>query len=131
MSIVFFCLYTIMSTRVRRCRNPGANASTARKRGDGAEASAQRGEEIIAEQIFEQLNERAASKQQAWPLFFVPGAGMQSGGFRALAALLPLPVYGASWPRGLRPRAEWPATLGESRGAQLGHTFEHGNAGRG
>lgn len=58
--------------------------------------------------IFERLNERATGPQ---PLFLVPGAGMQSGGFRALAALLPLPVYGASWPRGLRQRADWPETL--------------------
>jgi thioesterase domain-containing protein/acyl carrier protein len=79
----------------------------------GDAASAVPDEERRAEQIFEQLNDRAASNQQSWPLFLVPGAGMQSGGFRALASLLPLPVYGASWPRGLRPRAEWPATLGE------------------
>jgi len=38
---------------------------------------------------------------------------MQAGGFRALASLLPVPAFGLSWPKGARPRAEWPATLTE------------------
>jgi len=38
---------------------------------------------------------------------------MQSGGFRGLASLLPVPAYGLSWPKGARARSEWPATLDE------------------
>ena len=34
---------------------------------------------------------------------------MQAGGFRPLANMLPVPVYGISWPK--FPREEWPSTL--------------------
>jgi thioesterase domain-containing protein len=62
---------------------------------------------VIPVQILEQLNDRSSGS----PLFLVPGAGMQAGGFRSLASLLPVPVHGFSWPKGIRPRAEWPSTL--------------------
>eukprot|EP00927_Polykrikos_kofoidii_P027406 TRINITY_DN24121_c0_g1_i1.p1 TRINITY_DN24121_c0_g1~~TRINITY_DN24121_c0_g1_i1.p1 ORF type:complete len:1726 (+),score=253.18 TRINITY_DN24121_c0_g1_i1:168-5180(+) len=62
-----------------------------------------------ASQIFERLNDRAVGQA----LFLVPGAGMQSASFRALAAMLPLPVYGASWPKGAMPQNEWPTTVTE------------------
>lgn len=57
--------------------------------------------------LLEHLNDRTVGR----PLFLVPGAGMQAGGFRSLAALLPVPVYGFSWPKDIRPRSEWPSTL--------------------
>lgn len=38
---------------------------------------------------------------------------MQATSFRALAQLMPIPVYGLSWPKGYAPRAEWPSTLAE------------------
>lgn len=53
--------------------------------------------------ILERLNDRSIGA----PLFLVPGAGMQSAGFRTLAALLPVPAYGVSWPKG----EQRPATL--------------------
>lgn len=59
------------------------------------------------DQFLELLNERTAGT----PLFLVPGAGMQSGSFRALASVLPVPTYGFSWPRGALPRESWPETL--------------------
>jgi len=62
-----------------------------------------------AAQIVEKLNERS----YGLPVFLIPGAGLQSGAFRSLAALLPVPAYGISWPRGFRGRTEWPATLRE------------------
>jgi len=36
---------------------------------------------------------------------------MQAGGFRTLAALLPVPAYGFSWSKGAFPRDQWPTTL--------------------
>jgi len=62
--------------------------------------------------LLEALNTRAAGV----PIFLVPGAGMQASGFRALASLLPVPAYGLSWPKGICPRIEWPATLKELAG---------------
>lgn len=59
--------------------------------------------------LLESLNQRTSGT----PLFLVPGAGMQVGGFRSLATLLPVPAYGLSWPKGTKPRAEWPETLQE------------------
>jgi len=59
--------------------------------------------------MIEALNQRTVGA----PIFLVPGAGMQAGGFRALASLLPVPAFGLSWPKGTRPRAEWPTTLTE------------------
>jgi len=59
--------------------------------------------------LLERLNDRTVGT----PLFIIPGAGMQSGSFRTLAALLPVPVYGLSWPKGLLPREQWPSTLSE------------------
>lgn len=56
-------------------------------------------------EILELLNGRSGRT----PLFLVPGAGMQAGGFRPLANMLPVPVYGISWPK--FPREEWPSTL--------------------
>jgi thioesterase domain-containing protein/acyl carrier protein len=58
-------------------------------------------------QLVERLNDRSIGS----PVFLVPGAGLQSGPFRSLASLLPVPVYAVSWPRGFRERANWPATL--------------------
>jgi len=57
--------------------------------------------------MLEQLNDRSLGPK----VFLVPGAGMQAGGFRAFANLLPVPAYGLSWPRGISPREEWPSTL--------------------
>jgi thioesterase domain-containing protein len=57
----------------------------------------------------EHINERSVGV----PLFLVPGAGLQSGSFRSLAALLPVPTYAVTWPRGVRERAEWPTSLQE------------------
>jgi len=57
----------------------------------------------------EKLNERTTGQ----PLFLVPGAGLQAGGFQALAALLPVPAYGISWPKGGLPRERWPSSLEE------------------
>jgi thioesterase domain-containing protein len=57
----------------------------------------------------EQLNERNTGTA----IFFVPGAGLQAGSFRALAAMLPVPAYGFSWNKGARTRSEWPASLTE------------------
>jgi len=59
------------------------------------------------EQLLERLNDHTAGT----PLFLIPGAGMQSGGFRSLAALLPVPVFGLSWPKGMLARNKWPSTL--------------------
>lgn len=47
------------------------------------------------------------------PVFLFPGAGLQAGGFRALATLLPMPAYGITWPKGYMPREQWPSTLEE------------------
>eukprot|EP00933_Yihiella_yeosuensis_P033453 TRINITY_DN27154_c0_g1_i1.p1 TRINITY_DN27154_c0_g1~~TRINITY_DN27154_c0_g1_i1.p1 ORF type:complete len:1548 (+),score=394.66 TRINITY_DN27154_c0_g1_i1:542-4645(+) len=57
--------------------------------------------------LLERLNERTTGR----PLFLVPGAGLQAGGFSALAALLPVPVYGISWPKDALPRERWPSSL--------------------
>jgi len=67
------------------------------------------------ERFIEQLNDRCSSAALAAqkPLFLVPGAGMQAGGFRALAALLPVPAYGLTWPKGALSRAAWPSNLKE------------------
>jgi len=65
-----------------------------------------------ATSVFERLNDRSIGGGQR-PLFLVPGAGMQSAGFRALASMLPVPVYGANWPRGIRPREDWPDSLSD------------------
>jgi len=51
-------------------------------------------------------SETPASK----PVFLIPGAGMQAGSFRALAARLALASYGLSWPKNI-PREEWPSSL--------------------
>jgi len=59
--------------------------------------------------LLEALNERTVGA----PLFLVPGAGMQAGSFRALATMMPIPVYGISWPKGFLPREKWPARLGD------------------
>jgi len=59
--------------------------------------------------MLEHLNDRTVGT----PVFFVPGAGMQAGGFRALASLLPVPVYGFSWPKDIRAREDWPPTLSD------------------
>ncbi|CAE8615450.1 unnamed protein product [Polarella glacialis] len=59
--------------------------------------------------FLEKLNDRSVGR----PLFLVPGAGMQAGGFRALAALLPIPSYGLTWPAGGMARSEWPSSLRE------------------
>ncbi|CAE8623413.1 unnamed protein product [Polarella glacialis] len=45
--------------------------------------------------LLERLNERTTGS----PVFLVPGAGLQAAGFQALAALLPVPAYGISWPK--------------------------------
>jgi len=66
---------------------------------------------VVSEQVEERLVEKLNERESGQPLFLVPGAGMQAGGFRALAALLPVPTYGLTWPRGARPRGEWPKTL--------------------
>eukprot|EP00931_Biecheleriopsis_adriatica_P047752 TRINITY_DN27548_c0_g2_i1.p1 TRINITY_DN27548_c0_g2~~TRINITY_DN27548_c0_g2_i1.p1 ORF type:complete len:4734 (-),score=1179.49 TRINITY_DN27548_c0_g2_i1:215-14152(-) len=72
---------------------------------------------VTPERFVEQLNDRCAQGQveqaSSKPLFLVPGAGMQAGGFRGLAALLPLPTYGLTWPKGALPRSEWPSSLKE------------------
>jgi len=60
-------------------------------------------------QLLEPLNDRSSGV----PIFLVPGAGMQAGGFRALGSLLPVPAYGVSWPKDAWPRERWPATLTE------------------
>eukprot|EP00928_Gymnodinium_smaydae_P004000 TRINITY_DN11406_c0_g2_i2.p1 TRINITY_DN11406_c0_g2~~TRINITY_DN11406_c0_g2_i2.p1 ORF type:complete len:2568 (+),score=644.11 TRINITY_DN11406_c0_g2_i2:184-7887(+) len=86
-----------------------ADGAAAAPAGAGAPAEASAPAVADGLKIFERLNDRDTGA----PLFLVPGAGMQAGGFRALAALLPVPVYGASWPRGLRPREEWPESLEE------------------
>jgi len=59
--------------------------------------------------LVEKLNDRSSGS----PIFLVPGAGMQAGGFRALAAMLPIPAYGLSWPKGVRAREHWPSSLKE------------------
>jgi thioesterase domain-containing protein len=59
--------------------------------------------------LLERLNDREAGAI----LFLVPGAGMQSSGFRTLASLLPVPAFGLSWPKGYRQRSDWPKTLTE------------------
>jgi len=66
-------------------------------------------EEVGAVHIIEKLNERKVGS----PVFLVPGAGLQSGAFRSLASLIPVPAYAVSWPRGFLTRDEWPATLKE------------------
>jgi len=83
----------------------GGTAATpsSEPRGTGAGA----GEEAPAPRLLVQLGERAGGA----PLFFVPGAGMQAGGFQALAALLPVPSYSVSWPKDAMSRSSWPATL--------------------
>jgi len=60
---------------------------------------------------FPDLLEALNSRTVGTPVFLIPGAGMQASGFRALASLLPVPAYGASWPRGARPREDWPSSL--------------------
>lgn len=62
-----------------------------------------------AQQMLEQLNDRDAGI----PLFLVPGAGLQAGGFQALAQLLPVPTYSVSWPKGTLQRSSWPTTVPE------------------
>jgi len=72
---------------------------------------------MVADRFVEPLNVHCAQSLEepasSKPLFLVPGAGMQAGGFRALAALLPLPAYGLTWPKGALPRSEWPSSLRE------------------
>jgi len=79
----------------------------------GAEVGSSAAEAVAAPaapaQMLEQLNARATGT----PLFLVPGAGLQAGGFQSLAALLPVPAYGVSWPKGALERAAWPASLEE------------------
>jgi thioesterase domain-containing protein len=38
---------------------------------------------------------------------------MAAEGFRELAGMLPVPVYGLGWPKGAKPREEWPEKLDE------------------
>eukprot|EP00931_Biecheleriopsis_adriatica_P048348 TRINITY_DN27935_c0_g1_i1.p1 TRINITY_DN27935_c0_g1~~TRINITY_DN27935_c0_g1_i1.p1 ORF type:complete len:5156 (-),score=1260.04 TRINITY_DN27935_c0_g1_i1:82-15549(-) len=59
--------------------------------------------------LLERLNERTAGQ----PLFLIPGAGLQAGGFQALAELLPVPAYGISWPKESLPRERWPSSLSD------------------
>jgi len=74
---------------------------------DSAGAAAAPASTDATAELLERLNERAVGA----PIFLVPGAGFQAGGFRSLASLLPVPAYGLSWPKGARPRTEWPASL--------------------
>ncbi|CAK9102638.1 unnamed protein product [Durusdinium trenchii] len=55
--------------------------------------------------ILERLNDRTTGQ----PIFLVPGAALQAAGFQNLAALLPMPAFGVSWPSS--PRERWPSTL--------------------
>jgi thioesterase domain-containing protein/aryl carrier-like protein len=79
---------------------PAAQASS-------ASAPAVQAPAAEAARLIEPLNDRTSGA----PLFLVPGAGMQAGGFRTLAGLLPVPAYGFSWPKGAFPREQWPTTL--------------------
>jgi len=45
------------------------------------------------------------------PIFFVPGAWLEAVSMQYVAAQVPVPVYGFSWPAAALPRSEWPATL--------------------
>jgi len=57
--------------------------------------------------FIEKVNDRKSGTK----LFVVPGAGLQAGGFRAMASLMPIEVHSLTWPKGKKPRAAWPATL--------------------
>jgi len=59
--------------------------------------------------LMEKLNDRTVGP----PFFLVPGAGLQADGFRLLASMMPVPVYGTSWPKDYKPREQWPKKLGE------------------
>jgi len=72
-----------------------------------ASAPAKQTSAAEAARLIEPLNDRTSGA----PLFLVPGAGMQAGGFRTLAGLLPVPAYGFSWPKGAFAREQWPTTM--------------------
>lgn len=84
-------------------RQLGAAADKAIKPIEATPSSSSSGPRLL-----EGLNERRSGR----PLFLVPGAGMQAGGFMALAAILPVPCFGVSWPR-TTPRSQWPSSLQE------------------
>eukprot|EP00746_Dinoflagellata_sp_MGD_P146315 gnl/MRDRNA2_/MRDRNA2_78811_c0_seq1.p1 gnl/MRDRNA2_/MRDRNA2_78811_c0~~gnl/MRDRNA2_/MRDRNA2_78811_c0_seq1.p1 ORF type:complete len:1358 (+),score=334.40 gnl/MRDRNA2_/MRDRNA2_78811_c0_seq1:121-4074(+) len=57
------------------------------------------------------LIDKLNDKGEGIPLFLAPGVFMAAEGFRELASMLPVPVWGLGWPKGAKPREEWPETL--------------------